>query len=106
MRIPAEIAHYMESAAGRTNEPSKTEPVRNASATGYGSSNGSPNHTFDEFDDTPPPCPAKLARGNNEPAQERRCGERRNENKPVLLDTRMQHIFRRKAESTGICLTV
>jgi hypothetical protein len=102
MRIPTAAVPYVESAAGKTNEPDKAEPVSNASAAGYERWHASPEQTSNELADAPRQEPAPLAQGSRTPGQERRRGERRGENKPTLLDTRLTQVFRRKTEAPEI----
>lgn len=104
MRIPAEAVSYVESPAGKSDEADKAEPVHNATATGSESSYARPEQRYNEFDSDPRRERSSLGQGDAYPVQERRRGERRNGNKPVLLDTRMRHFFRRKTESSAISL--
>lgn len=104
MRIPTESVPYVESPAGKSSEADKAEPVYNATATGSESSYARPERRYSEIDNDLRRERSRLDQGDAYPVQERRRGERRNGNKPVLLDTRMRHFFRRKMEFSVISL--
>lgn len=105
MRIPAEAVPYVESPVGKSGEADKAEPVYNATATGSESSYARPEQLYNEVDsDSRREQSSLVGQGEAYSDQERRCGERRNGNKPVLLDTRVRHLFRRKVEASTISL--
>ena len=106
MRIPTAAIPYVENAAGKTNEADKAEPVSDASAAGYERWHAPPAQTINELADAPRQEPTPLAQESGMPGRERRRGERRGKNKPILLDTRLTHVFRRKTETSGIRLKV
>lgn len=112
MKIPTEPVPLARSTASRANERRKTQPVCDASGTGYEMSHPAPNETRNE--PAGAPDRRQTMRGGNAPAGqesaypggERRTEERRRANKPVLLDTRMRQMRRRKAEAAKISLKI
>jgi hypothetical protein len=109
MMIPAEATLFVENSTGRSSENRKTAPVHYIDKTGYESSHFASNEAEDERnherllhdnDD------AHFEQERAEPQGERRHGERRHENKPVLLDTRSRQVFRRKIDTAGISLKI
>jgi hypothetical protein len=109
MMIPAEATLFVENSAGRSSDNRKTAPVRYASETGYESSHSASDEAQDErsherrlYDNDD----AIFEQEHAEPQGERRHGERRHENKPVLLDTRLRQVLRRKIDTSGISLKI
>lgn len=112
MKIPTDPVPPAVNTTGRANELRKAQPVRDASGTGYEMSHPAPNEARNESADAPDRRHAPRG-GSTPPGQEgvypgyeRRKEERRRVNNPVLLDTRLQQIRRRKAEASKISLKI
>ena len=113
MKIPTDPVPPAINTSGRANELRKAQPVRYASETGYEMSHPAPNEARDESAGAPDRRQAPRGGSSTPPGQagafpswERRKEERRRANNPVLLDTRLQQIRRRKAEASKISLKI
>jgi len=107
MRIPTEVVPRAESTTGRPAESRKAEPVDRMNATGNETSRSAPNQTRDESNSGLRQARAQQRNGKTDPEPpERRAAERRHRDLPVMLDTRLRQIRRRKAEISKIDLQV
>lgn len=107
MRIPTEVVPRAESTTGRPAESRKAEPVGYMNATGKDSPRSTQNRTRNESSDEPRQARAQQRNGETGPeVPERRAAERRHRNIPVMLDTRLRQIRRRKTELAKIDLQV
>lgn len=107
MRIPTEVIPRAESTTGRPTESRKAEPVGYMNATGDDTPRSAQNRTRNESSDEQ--RQARVQQRNVETDSEfpeRRSEERRHRNIPVMLDTRLRQIRRRKAEVAKIDLQV
>lgn len=102
MRIPTEVIPRADSTSGRP----KTEPVGYMNATGNDSPRSAQNRTRNEADDESRQARQQRNDRTDPEFPERRTAERRHQNIPVMLDTRLRQIRRRKTELAKIDLQV
>ena len=113
MKIPTEAVPLARSTPDRADETRKTQPVRDASETGYELSHPAENGILTESDDKADQAQprqrsdaANPRLANDNMGRERRKEERRRGDTPVLLDTRLRQIRRRKIEASKISLKI
>lgn len=107
MRIPTEVVPRAESTTGKPAESRKAEPVGYMNATGNDSPRSAQSRMPNESNDEPRQARAAQRNGKTDPeVPERRAAERRHRDIPVLLDTRLRQMRRRKAELAKIDLQV